>query len=102
MSEVPLRRGGRAVKPLPRDGSGEPPASPSVLAALLSCPFHPDLIPMCRDLRRKLATRSLKAENISLAWFLNKAWDTVRAMDLQGQIDEIYALGKMKIVEDSE
>ena len=57
---------------------------------------------MCRDLRRKLATRSLKAENISHALFLNKAWDTVRAMDLKGQIDDIYALGKMTIVEDSE
>jgi len=44
----------------------------------------------------------LKAENISLALFLNNAWDTVRAMNLQGQIDEIYALGEMVIVEDSE
>jgi len=52
-----------------------------------------------------IATRNrnrMKAENVSLALFLNKAWDTVRAMDLQGQIDQIYALGEMKIVEDSE
>ena len=52
-----------------------------------------------------IATRNrnrLKSEHISLALFLNNAWDTVRGMGLQGQIDELYALGEMQIVEDSE
>jgi hypothetical protein len=32
----------------------------------------------------------LSARNISLALFLNKAWDKCREMGLQGAVDEMY------------
>ena len=55
------------------------------------------------DLERRICDEwRLCADNISLALFLNKAWDTVRGMGLKGAIDEIYALGEMDIADDSD